>query len=292
MRYKTNVFFVLLYISVQNSVQNEILSCLQNGIGFREKYQASVSAFRFKLYALSPQAYKFVRNQFNNNLPHESTIKCWYRNSNLDTEPGINQCSLKILEEKAHEMDRDNQKLVCCLMFDEMSIREHIHFCSKTKKFLGHVTYGGQPEQIANNAIVFLVNGINAKIQVPIAYHFVTTLSAIERKKILLEVLSSKRDIIISNTFDNLPANILMCELLGASLKSNDMKTYFIDANTNHKIYIISCPSHCIKSTVRFSLTPKVVKLIGVLFEHWLNLEKKMISALVTSYLFDIYILK
>lgn len=236
--------------SDQDAAQSEILSCLRNGIKASEKYSEVVRAFCFKLHCYSPRGFDFVRNVFNKNLPHASTIKTWYRNSNIDTEPGINQSSLKILERMALEMRKKNQELVCTLMFDEMSIRKHIQWCSKTKKFLGYVTYGDNRNEIANYAIVFLVNGVNAKIQVPVAYHFITSLNAENRMTILLEILAEffKLGITVSNiTFDGLSANLAMCRLLGASFKSDDMRTYFIDPYSKRKIHIILDPSHCIK---------------------------------------------
>lgn len=141
--------------STRDAVQNEIISCLLNGVKTKEKYSQAVRAFGFKLHCYSPRGYEFVRSVFNKNLPHTSTIKAWYRNSNTDTEPGINQISLMMLGKKACEMKANKQQLVCCLIFDEMSIRKHIQWCSKTKKFLGYVTYGNNSNEIANNAIVF-----------------------------------------------------------------------------------------------------------------------------------------
>lgn len=232
------------------SAQNEILTCFRNGVNAKEKYSEVVRAFCFKLHCYSPRGYEYVRSVFNKNLPHATTIKAWYRNSNIDTEPGINQSSLKILEKMALEMRKNNQELVCTLMFDEMSIRKHIQWCSKTKKFLGYVTYGDNKNEIANYAIVFLVNGVNAKIQVPVAYHFITSLDAKNRKTILLEILAElfKYGITVSNiTFDGLPANFAMCRLLGASFTRDDMRTFFMDPHSKRKIYIISDPSHCIK---------------------------------------------
>lgn len=235
---------------MQHFAENEILLHLQKGISRGEKYPKSVRLFCLKLHFYSPRAYQFVRNEFENCLPHASTIKSWYRNSDIDSQPGISQNSLSILEKKAIELKQNNQKLVCSLTFDEMSIRKHCQWCSKTKRFLGNVTYGDNLEKIANNAIVFLVNGINAKIQVAVAFEFITTINACQRKNLLLEILAQlcAHDIIISNiTFDGLPANIRMCEQLGACFKEDALKTYFIDPCSQRKIHIILDPSHCIK---------------------------------------------
>lgn len=231
-------------------LKNDILQCLRDGVKSREKYTETVRAFCFRLHGLSPKAYKFVRNEFGNTLPHTSTIKSWYRNSNLDTEPGIHESSLMILERKACEMKENGQSLVCSLTFDEMSIRKHVQYCSKTKQCLGAVTYGSKKCEIANNAIVFLVNGINSKVKVPVAYHFITSLTGQDRMALLLSVLAElfKRGITISNvTFDGLYANQHMCTLLGANFDKNEMQTYFIEPYSQRKVYIIFDPSHMIK---------------------------------------------
>lgn len=147
-------------------------------------------------------------------------------------------------------MKRKNQPLLCSLSFDEMAIRKHVQWCDKANEFLGYVTYGENTETVANNAIVFFLNGISTQIQLPIGYYFITSLSAEQRKVLLLEILFALHecDVIISNvTFDGLPANALMCELLGADLNSEDMKPYFIDPHSGRKIYIMLDPSHCEK---------------------------------------------
>lgn len=197
----------------------------------------------------------------------------------MDSEPGINQSSLKMLEKTVFEMKGNGQQLVCSLTFDEMSIRKHIQWCSKVKKFLGYVTYGSKINVVANNAIVFLVNGLNAKVQVPVAYHFVTTLEANDRMRLLLEILAElfKIGVVVSNiTFDGLSANISMCRLLGASFKRNDMRPYFIEPYSNRKIYIIFDPSHCIKLVRNHLFYRKVfIDPIGK------KIEWRLIAALV-----------
>lgn len=157
---------------------------------------------------------------------------------------------MKTLEHMATEMKKNNQELVCSLMFDEMSIRKHHQWCSKTKKFIGKVTYGPNLDETANNAIVFLVNGINSKIQVPVAYEFITALDGVYRMNLLLKILEElhKRNVIIANiTFDGLGANATMCNLLGCKLDSEEMKTYFTDPHSGREICVFLDPSHAIK---------------------------------------------
>lgn len=148
------------------------------------------------------------------------------------------------------EMKSKSQPLLCSLSFDEMAIRKHHQYCDKTKKFLGTITHGENFDDVANNAIVFLVNSLNSHAQIPIAYYFITTITSEQRKTLLLDILSElfEREVIISNvTFDGLAANAKMCRLLGAVLDTDDLQPYFIEPNIGLKAYIILDPSHCEK---------------------------------------------
>lgn len=94
------------------------------------------------------------------------------------------------------------------------------------------------------------MNGVNAQIQAAIAYYFIRSLDAEQRKNLLLPIIGEvlKRDIEISNiTFDGLPANAPMCDRLGANLDLFDSHTYFIEPSKHRRIHIILDPSHCIK---------------------------------------------
>lgn len=127
--------------------------------------------------------------------------------------------------------------------------------------------------------LFFLVNGVNANIQVPVAFHFITTLNARDRMSILLELLAElfKQCVIISNiTFDGLAANKAMCELLGASFKRDDMRTFFIDPYSKRKVFIILDPSHCIKLVRNHFCYRKV--FVDSAYE---NIEWRFIKALV-----------
>lgn len=240
-------------LSNQEIAIQDILQCLSFGVATKSGYNANVRAFCLKLHYLSPSAYEFLRSQFNDHLPHVKTITSWYRHSSLDAEPGINEASLKMLEEQAKTFtNRTNKQAICSLTFDEMAIKKHQQWCFKTSKFYGGVTYGNTEatEETANNAIVFLVNGINAHIKVPIAYHLITSIAAQSRLELLTQVIKSilERGVLIANiTFDGLGSNATMCEMLGAKLDPFDLRPYFIEPSKGHKIQIILDPSHCIK---------------------------------------------
>lgn len=232
--------YITANLEEQKKIQlDEIIDCLCNGLQNRkDSYPESVRSFCLSAHYLSPRAYNFFREKFNNNLPHESTIKAWYRNSNIDVTPGIIKNAMDVLKTKADRMKENGMNLVVSLMFDEVSIRKHVQWCPAARKFLGHVTYGHDENDenvpIANQAIVFMVSGL-------IAYYFITSLDADDRSKLLgmiIEELSKYNIKVASVTFDGFPANATMCENLGASLSDDINPTIRFD-ETNFEIQVI-----------------------------------------------------
>ncbi|VEN56934.1 unnamed protein product [Callosobruchus maculatus] len=85
----------------------------------KQQYPPALRSFALTLHFYSPKAYSFVRKFFNNSLPHPATISKWYRN--IDGFPGWCEEALNALKIKAQDDDR---KILCNLVFDEMSIRK------------------------------------------------------------------------------------------------------------------------------------------------------------------------
>lgn len=210
--------------------------------------------FALTLHFYSPAAYKFVREKFDNHLPHKKTIQRWYANSGVSCKSGFCEQSVEILIEKAKKMKANGTELICSLIFDEMAIRKHLQWSNAQKKFNGQISYGFRPEMlempIAKNAIVFMVNGINCDVTVPIAYHFINTLTAVEKITLLQQIITEITEIgvrVLNITFDGLSSNFTMCELLGVSFDMDNLKPYFILPGLERKIYVIVDPSHVLK---------------------------------------------
>ena len=64
---------------------------------------------------------------------------------------------------------------VCCLMFDEMSIRENLHFHQKFGCIDGFedLESHGRTSNIANHALVFMLHGLHKRWKQPVAYYLV-----------------------------------------------------------------------------------------------------------------------
>lgn len=232
---------------------NEVIDCLIHGIKVGEKYPPSVRAFCISLHSTSAKAYTFVRNKFAKNIPHPETIREWYRNSNLDASSGISQHSMNALEKKAKSLVEDGKQLVVGLLMDEMAIKRNMMWDRATNKFIGLIDYGepsGDDEfTLADNVIVFMVSGLNAIFQQPIAYYFIKTLKGKARADLVLQILEelSKRGIKVKNiTFDGYGSNGIMCEILGADFQADDgnYSTYFRNPYDKTNVYIMYDPSH------------------------------------------------
>lgn len=155
--------------------------------------------------------------------------------------------------------------MICSLTFDEMSLRKQIHWSIHEMDYVGKLDYERsndveRKEILAlNEAIVFLLNGINVSLEFPVAYHFITSLNTTEKKEMLQSIIEVVLTcgIKISNiTFDGLATNISMCKLLGADL---DVISPNFEPSFNIKgenICVILDPCH-MEKTVRNTLAGK-----------------------------------
>lgn len=216
-----------------------------NGILPTQKYPANVRQFALSMHYQSPRGYEFLRQTFNKHLPHNSTIRKWYSNSDLDAKPGITASSLEFLKRKVAEKREAGSELVCNVNFDEVHIRKQVTFDPNLGRMVGYVTYGCDDLDdplVAREAIVFMVSGLNEKIRIPVAYHFVNSLDASQKAELVKSVLIALIEIgidITSITFDGHPTNKKLCKILGADLNvfSNLFQPYF--TINGKRIYII-----------------------------------------------------
>lgn len=254
--------------------QNEVLKCLASGIKSGKSYSAEVRKFCLELHFQRPSAYRYVRAAFENHLPHERTIGLWYQFSNVNQGNGVCQEAFERLEQIVKQMN--GEKLICSLIFDEIYIRKQILRCRESSEYVGYVTYGSEfnnslrqerdtddddaydeeldeydEEELpcANQAIVFMLCGLNKRFKLPIAYEFIRSLDAFQRANLTMLIIKkiTQSGIRIANlTFDGYSANHKMCELLGANLNvhSDDFRPYLINPIDEEKIYILKDPSH------------------------------------------------
>lgn len=287
--------------------QNVVLKCLAFGIKKGEPYPKEVRKFCLELQFQKPSAYRFVRSSFDNHLPHERTISLWYQFSNINQGNGL--CK-EAFDRLKRIVEQSNEKpLICTLMFDEIYIRKQILRCRETSKYVGYITYGSgvnhqkdvgsdrdeeETEEIddhsddeeelpcANQAIVFMLCGLNKRFKLPIAYEFITSLNAFQRASLIMSIIKNVTEsgVRIANiTFDGLTANHKMCEILGANLntESADFAPFFYNPIDKNKIYILKDPSHMqklIRNTLGYREVLFDEKNCSIHWRHIENLEK------------------
>lgn len=132
--------------------------------------------------------------------------------------------------------------------------------------------------KLAKDAIVYMFSGMNENMQLPIAYHFISSLTA-EQKNMLLNAVIREvigvGVVLVNISFDGFKSNPAMCQIAGSNLN-----VFSVDFNPtfqieNDLIHIILDPSHAIK-LVRNNLSNK-----GILYDA----ENKPIKWIYIEYL-------
>lgn len=252
-----------------------------------ESYPEVVRDFCISIHYHSPKAYEVLRKKLNNRIPHPHTIASWYRYSNIESEPGFHPSTFERLKKvSADVMAEDSSLLICSLITDEMYIRKQVLWSNQSQKYFGYVSYGVSPDEkllpIANQAIVFMLTGINRKFEFPIGYHFITTLKTDDKTALFMEAIAkvTESGIKIKNlTFDGLSTNIAMCKKLEAQLNpyAKNFKPYILNPTNNDKIYIIFDNCH-MEKLARNTLGNKSViyddKNERIQWKHLIDLER------------------
>ncbi|KAL4155991.1 hypothetical protein QTP88_000041 [Uroleucon formosanum] len=197
--------------------------------------------FAMTLHFYSPSAYSYVRTIFSKALPDVSTIRKWY--SKLDGLPGMTKESFQAISLKVKEMKVNGKQLYGCLVMDEISIKQHVHWTGTRHQ--GYIDFGlgGKTEEMDNlpyakDAFVIMVVDINTSWKVPIAYYLINGISAEEKANIILnclQELDTTGVIIKTLTFDGAANNLSMASELEANLQYSELKPYFLHPNTNDK---------------------------------------------------------
>ncbi|KAL4156031.1 hypothetical protein QTP88_000066 [Uroleucon formosanum] len=184
--------------------------------------------FAMTLHFYSPSAYSYVRTIFSKALPDVSTIRKWY--SKLDGLPGMTKESFQAISLKVKEMKVNGKQLYGCLVMDEMSIKQHVHWTGTRHQ--GYIDFGlgGKTEEMDNlpyakDAFVIMVVDINTSWKVPIAYYLINGISAEEKANIILnclQELDTTGVIIKTLTFDGAANNFSMASELEANLQYSE----------------------------------------------------------------------
>jgi len=212
----------------------------------RVKYSPELRKFAVTLNFFSPKGYNYVRSVFECCLPHPTTIGKWFQS--IDANPGFTKESFDALALKVSSSAR---KILCSLVMDEMSIRQHLEWDGK--EYHGYVNFGAElymdSNELAKDAFVLMVVCVNGRWKLPVGYFLTNSLTGAQKADIIKKCIKLVEDtgiVITSLTFDGAPSNVSMCNLLGCDTNVYNLKTHFNSPGGN-KINILYDPCHMLK---------------------------------------------
>lgn len=163
-------------------LQSQLQNCPRRPKGRRYSIKQKIMAL--VIYKKSPACYRLLRRMFA--LPCQSSLNKLL--NNVPLRPAINKHIFTSLKEMSQ--NQTDEHTLCILSFDEMCIRKHLQYNSKSDEIQGYQDHGnhGRSKEVANKALVFMLSGIRAKWKQPIAFYLSCTLNAERLTVILKEV--------------------------------------------------------------------------------------------------------
>lgn len=155
---------------------------------------------------------------------------------------------------RRHQEDEGKYSSVT-LMLDAMSIKSHIQHDPQMQTMIGYVDMGDRANEtdIASEALVFMVVGLQGYWKAPIAYYLTKTLTP-ETQKVLvqhaIEELHHRGIRVVCLTIDGHASNVSMCTQLGCNIRQDlyrPLKTHFPHPVTGDKIFVMMDACHMLK---------------------------------------------
>lgn len=173
--------------------------------------------------------------------------------TSVNAKPGLNKMMLDMLERRCKE-DQTKYGLVS-LMLDAMAIKKHVQYNPQTQTMSGFVDMGDgcNETDVASEALVFMVVGLQGHWKAPVGYYLTSALSP-ETLKVLvvhaLKELHARGLRVMCMTMDGHASNISMCNQLGCDLKGNPrepLKTSFAHPVTGERVFVMMDACHMLK---------------------------------------------
>lgn len=168
--------------STQTLVQNIMKGCtnkvsfnlLINQIQMQHKkprgrrWSIEDKAVALSIYKRSPKAYRLLQCFLC--LPSRATMLSLL--SSIPMNAGICNSIFEQLKKYAHQMDEDDR--ICVLIFDEMSLKQHLEYDTRNDVISGFEDFGTERRsKYSNMALAFLVQGIRKPWKQPVAFYLV-----------------------------------------------------------------------------------------------------------------------
>lgn len=201
----------------QNLIAPYLLSRITKGMP--KAYEPKIRAFALNLNFFSPKAYKYVRDTFNNCLPHPRIITSWYTHVNYN--PGFTSESFTAIERAVAEAKKQSQTLCVNIVFDEIAVSQQNEWDKQNSYGYVYDGDGGIGNSPAKHLLVFMVVCVNSRWKIPVAYFPITSLSAEQRANMIVHCFENllKTGVeIVGVTFDGSATNFSAMHCLGCSL--------------------------------------------------------------------------
>ena len=217
----------------------------------RQEYDPLLKSFALTLNFYSAKAYNYVRETFDLNLPHPTTIRRWY--SGIDGSPGFTQEAFNALKERVKTAEENGKEVVCALMLDEMAIRKHVSWDGS--KMTGFVDMGTGIEDdsapIASEALVLMAVAVNDSWKVPVGYFLINGLTGKERANLVRSCIEKLTDVgvkVVSLTCDGPSCHFTMLKELGASTDLSNLDPSFPNpGNPAERVFVLLDACHMLK---------------------------------------------
>ena len=223
------------------------------------KYSPQLRSFALTLNFYSPRAYRFVRKSFDTSLPHPRTLEKWLKC--VDVKPGFTEPSFSALKARADASALHGKPVLCALMMDEMSIRQHVEWDGS--KFQGFIDMGTELDDdqlpVAKEALTFMAVALDGSFKLPVGYFLIAGLGASERSSLVQQCIDKLHSVgvtVVSLTLDGAAANMSMLTMFGCSFQYDNIKSTFSHPLTSKEIGVFLDPCHMLK-LVRNSFADK-----------------------------------
>lgn len=173
------------------------------------RYENSDKEFALALYYCSTKSYMLLQKFFC--LPSINSLRSWL--NNLHVECDINLSVLQLLKIKSEKLRREEK--IISLIFDEMSLQEHLNYDARTDIFEGFEDFGNNrplsSHQLCNQAMAVMIKGLYLDFKQIIGYFLSKEAMVANNFKdiLLLEIIEkvSQTGFLIKTTVCDLGSN-------------------------------------------------------------------------------------
>ncbi|XP_064465409.1 uncharacterized protein LOC135376898 [Ornithodoros turicata] len=209
---------------------------------FGRRWPPQFRSFALNLHFKGPQAYRYLSKVLA--LPSESSLRSWLKD--IAVEPGVMPSVLQGLKTRLQGLPPKDR--TCTMIFDEMSIKEHLQYDSGSDVVYGFVDTGKERNsEMAKSALLVVLSGITKAWVQPLSYIFSrSTVSADILNDLLQDLIRQLHSLgvfVKAVVCDQGASNCALCRKLGIS----PSKPYLcVDES---KVYFIFDPPHLMKTT-------------------------------------------